>query len=49
MLANCFRSDSDLRDSIPKSTLTLVCEFEVPDGSGGLLVASVRKVEATEN
>lgn len=52
MLANCFRSDSDLRESIPKSTSRLAYGFGVPgesSGRGGLLVASVKKVEATEN
>ena len=52
MLANCFRRASDLRESIPKSVSKLEYEFGVPDGGserGGFLVASVRKVEATEN
>ena len=52
MLANCFRSASDLRESIPKSVSKLAYGLGVSDeGSerGGFLVASVKKVEATEN
>ena len=52
MFANCFRSASDLSESIPKFASKLVYEIGVPDGGsgrGGFLVASVKKVEATEN
>ena len=52
MLANCFRRASDLSESIPKSASKLAYGLGVADegtGRGGFLVASVKKVEATEN